>query len=181
MTWSSMTECLGMAQSCNRGGSDWALGNIHFPWWWSNTEAGFLARWLVPHGCQCSRDISPMFSLVNFNFWLKISSSWTRSSLKCPSKFYSFPLCGATDPKNKVTVSYRKADWMVCVPEAHKRSAAVLAPASLVLPIDQDGVQDPRTAPSCSVFGSIFLFCLFTSQCCPHIPNLALLLNVRVN
>ena len=92
MTWSSMTECLGMAQSCNRGGSDWALGNIHFPWWWSNTEAGFLARWLVPHGCQCSRDISPMFSLVNFNFWLKISSSWTRSSLKCPSKFYSFPL-----------------------------------------------------------------------------------------
>lgn len=58
------------------GGSEFILGKVSLLWGWSNTETGFLSRWLMPHIRQCSGGIWIMLSLICFNFW------W---ALKCPN------------------------------------------------------------------------------------------------
>lgn len=46
---------VGMAQSCVKWGSDWALGKICLLWVWSNTGTGLLQRCLKLHACQFNR------------------------------------------------------------------------------------------------------------------------------
>lgn len=60
---------------------------IWVSWEWSDTGTGFLVGWLMPHACQCWKNVWTMSSLVCFNFWLapKRSGSWTRLRLQVPS------------------------------------------------------------------------------------------------
>lgn len=58
------------------------LGTVYLFWGWTNTEIGFLERWLMSHACQCSRDIWIMLSVICFNFclalkWVGSSSRWS--------------------------------------------------------------------------------------------------------
>jgi len=43
----SSIGCMAMAQSCARGGLDWALESISLLIGWSNTGTGLLERWLI--------------------------------------------------------------------------------------------------------------------------------------
>jgi len=61
--------CMGMVQSCARGGSHWTLGSISLiTGWWSNSGTGFLERRLMPQDCQCLRGIWTMSLITAFNF-----------------------------------------------------------------------------------------------------------------
>uniref|UniRef100_A0A8B9EDP6 Meprin A subunit n=1 Tax=Anser cygnoides TaxID=8845 RepID=A0A8B9EDP6_ANSCY len=44
---------------------------------WSKTGTGFLERWLMPHGCQCSIGIWKMPLITDFKFWLPVRWSGT--------------------------------------------------------------------------------------------------------
>lgn len=57
------------------------------PWEWSGTGTGFLARQLMPHGCQYSRGISITPSMTCSKFWLALKwpGSCTRWSLEVSS------------------------------------------------------------------------------------------------
>ena len=68
--WYPVIGCLGMAQSCIRGGLNWVLRSISLLSGWSNTGTGFLKRWSMLQASQCLRGIWTMpltthFSLVS--------------------------------------------------------------------------------------------------------------------
>ena len=67
--WYPVTGCVGMVQSCTRGGLDWTLGNTALPREWPNTGTSFLKRWLMPQAFQCLRGIWTMPLVSCFNFW----------------------------------------------------------------------------------------------------------------
>ncbi|KAK4832291.1 hypothetical protein QYF61_021690 [Mycteria americana] len=58
--WYPVIGCVGMVQSCTRGGLDWTLGSIYLPRGWSHTGTGFLKRWSMPQACHGTNGICPV-------------------------------------------------------------------------------------------------------------------------
>lgn len=55
--WDPVAGCMGVAQSCMRGGLDWTLGSISSQRGWSNPETIFLVCWCVAQ--EGNKKISP--------------------------------------------------------------------------------------------------------------------------
>jgi len=66
-SWYPVTGCVGMVQSCTRGGLDWVSGRISLPRGWSDSGTGFLESWSMSQACQRLKGFRTMPLIICFN------------------------------------------------------------------------------------------------------------------